>query len=323
MKDVREGLSFDDVLLVPKKGIVDSRKHVDLSTWLTRDVKIGLPIISAPMTSVTGHKMATAMSKAGGFGIIHRFMSVPDHLNEFAAASYEGGKIGSALGIDEGYERLERLYDIGCRIFCIDVAHAHCAKMEQFFERIDPELKSNSQFIVGNVGTRQGALFLKEIGADAVKVGIGPGAACQTREVTGFGVPQLSAIYDIMSEIRWYSIPIIADGGCKNSGDIVKALAAGANTVMLGRLLAGADEAPLSGEYFGMASRRVNGHNAPEGAEGVIEKTGPVLNTLKSLAWGIRSGISYGGGEDIKGLQTHAEWIRVDHGTRIESAVRI
>jgi thymidylate synthase (FAD) len=142
--------------------------------------------------------------------------------------------------------------------------------------------------IAGNVATPYGACFLVEAGADGIKVGIGPGAACRTREVTGFGVPQLSAIMNVKQELDHcgYVTPIIADGGIKNSGDIVKALAAGADSVMLGSLLAGSDEAPKPGVYFGNASSRVNGHRAPEGVEGVVPLTGPVENIIKELACG-------------------------------------
>jgi IMP dehydrogenase/GMP reductase len=184
---------------------------------------------------------------------------------------------------------------------------------------------SDSLLIVGNVATAEAAneLATKVGGIAAIKVGIGPGAACTTREVTGFGVPQLTAIMDVADALRGTGIKIIADGGIKSSGDIVKALAAGADTVMLGRLLAGADESPHPGLYWGMASYRVNGHHAPEGVEGVVERTGPVGRTIKQLAWGIKSGVSYGGGTDLDGLRRNAEFVRVTPLSMGESGTRL
>jgi len=325
--------TFDDVLLKPQKCIVESRSEVDLTTQLAQDVWMDIPIVSAPMSSVTEWKMAAAMYKAGGCGFIHRFISIEDNIEQFQKAFKEASieenqgvvpyDIPCTIGISEGYERLEKLYEEGCRIFCVDVAHAHSISMERFFSGIDNEISGGASFVVGNVATVEGALFLEALGVDAIKVGIGPGAACRTREVTGFGYPQLSAIQEIYVSLTVPKIPIIADGGIRNSGDIVKALAAGASSVMLGRLLAGTDEAPEPGKYYGMAATRVNGHRAPEGVEGDIEMSGPVEDILKELCHGIRSGISYGGGRDIYSLQDNAEFLHVSYGTQIESSVRI
>jgi IMP dehydrogenase len=324
------GLSYDDVLLVPKKGVLKKRGEADLSAFLFKDDEIAIPIISAPMSSVTESGMAIAMRRAGGLGIIHRFMDIDEQVAEFKLAAgwsraSEGlmvnlWRTGVAIGINE-IERFHRLWEAGAKVFCLDVAHAHHEvvgdKMEEL-KKYDPEC----MLIVGNVATGEGAEFLVECGADAVKVGIGPGAACTTREVTGFGMPQLTAVMEVYDAIGG-EVPIIADGGIKNSGDIVKALAAGADTVMLGRLLAGADEAPHPGEYFGMASKRVNGHNAPEGVEGIVERTGPVEDTIKKLTWGIRSGISYAGATNLEELRENAEFIQVSHSVHLESGVRI
>lgn len=323
------GLSYDDVLLAPKLGVLEHRADADLSTYVTNHLLLDIPIVSAPMKSITEYKMAQAMARRGGLGVIHRFMTVEEQIEQFERGSFATMKarnVACALGIKEGdLDRFERLSQAGCRIFVIDIAHAHCIQMKNFMEELmfnkQYSVKAeNSQFIVGNVGTIEGAQFLQDLGADAIKVGIGPGAACSTREVTGFGVPQLSAIAEISANV---SVPVMADGGIKNSGDIVKALAAGASTVMVGRLLAGTDEAAIPGEYFGMASKRMNGHHAPEGVEGQVEQVGSVIDVLKSLEWGIRSGISYSGGRNIDELQDNAEFIHVGYGAHVETATRI
>lgn len=323
------GLSYDDVLLVPKLGVLEHRADADLSTYVTNNTLLDIPIVSAPMKPITEWKMAQTMAKRGGLGVIHRFMTIEEQIDQFDKGSFatmKAGNVACALGIKaDDLDRFERLAQAGCRIFVIDIAHAHCLQMKHFMEELMFNHKysvkaEKVQFIVGNVGTAEGAQFLQDLGADAIKVGIGPGAACSTREVTGFGVPQLSAIDEVAFSV---SIPVMADGGIKNSGDIIKALAAGASTVMVGRLLAGTDEAAIPGEYFGMASKRMNGHNAPEGVEGEVESVGSAIDVLKSLEWGIRSGISYAGARNIDELQDNAEFIPVGYGAHVETATRI
>ena len=187
------------------------------------------------------------------------------------------------------------------------------------------DYKDYIKLIVGNVATYEGAKQFVQLGVEAIKVGIGPGAACRTREVTGFGVPQLTAIIEVNRALQefWPKTKLIADGGIRNSGDIVKALAAGADTVMIGSLLAGCDEAPNPGEYYGNASEHVNSHRAPEGSYGTVKKTGPVEDVIKELAWGIRSGVSYGGATNLKELRENAEFILCTAAGQIESSVRI
>ena len=323
---MREGLSYDDVLLVPKEGILEKRKDAYLGTSLTENFHLGIPIISAPMSSVTEYKMARAMALAGGLGVIHRkgrFEDIQAQVDEYGLASKDilhgALQVACAIGIND-IDRLDALYQNGCRVFFVDVAHAHHKRVGYWLDAIRGGYpKGVIELIAGNVATHDGALFLEEHGVDGIKVGIGPGAACITREVTGFGVPQLTAI----SYAPWLNVPVIADGGIKNSGDIVKALAAGASSVMIGSLFAGADEAPSPGNYWGEASKKVNGHNAPEGVEGTVVKTGPVSNTIKKLTWGIRSGLSYAGATNIQELRDNAEFIRVSPLTQRESSARI
>lgn len=325
-------LTFDDVLLRPRLGVLNTRKDADLSTYLAPRLKMHIPIVSAPMSSVTEAYMAGMMCKAGGFGFIHRFMPVEYQVNEYRQVK-DGDRYdaGCALGINEGYDRFNALFEAGCRVFCIDVAHAHHSNVEGFIKSIPH--RENITLIVGNVATQEGACFLADLGVDAIKVGIGSGAACSTRAVTGFGVPQLSAIMECSVAAKEHGVTLIADGGIRTSGDIVKALAAGADSVMLGRLLAGTDEAPYPGEYYGMASERgrdeasgANGHTADgaiEGVVGTVEQVGPVASVLKQLTDGIRSGISYAGATNLEELRANAQFIKVSPLSLTESGVRI
>lgn len=314
-------LSYDDVLLEPRKGILATRGEADISTEFVEGVRLEVPIISAPMSSVTEHKMAVAMRRAGGAGVIHRFMSIKEQEEEWNAAAHP---TAIAIGLEDGIERSLQLAYWGCTTFMLDVAHAHSLAVLNFIDYWKQRLpQSDLKLIVGNIATADAAWDLYNAGVDGVKVGIGPGAACTTREVTGFGVPQLTAVINVDKVLSETDVTVIADGGIKNSGDIIKALAAGADSVMIGRLLAGADEAPKPGEYFGMASKRVNGHNAPEGIEGFVAATGPTMETIKQLAWGIRSGISYAGAIDLAGLRKNAVFLRVSPLSRVESNTRI
>lgn len=322
---IKQALTFDDVLLVPKQGVLEHRADADISSELYRGFKLEIPIISANMPSVTEHHMARAMWDSGGFGILHRFNTVEENIEEYCMAAIGGTRnIGTSFGY-RNWSRVDSLHEVGCRIFCLDVAHgdheltiAHIKYFKDFYPY--------SKLIVGNVATFFAACRLAEAGADAIKVGVGPGAACRTREVTGFGVPQLSAIIEVSRiKLKKYypDVRIIADGGIKNSGDIVKALAAGADTVMIGSLLAGCDEAPNPGEYYGNASEYINGHRAPEGSYGKVERKGLVKDVIKELAWGIRSGISYGGATNIAELRENAEFIQVTAAGQLENKTRI
>jgi IMP dehydrogenase len=325
-----DGLSYDDVLLVPQLGVLEKREDADLTSRQTTEELIQTPIIAAPMPSVTEVEMARAMLTLGGQAVIHRFQSEETRLDQYnQSILHAKGTLPErapfvAIGLKAGFHEYIFLRKAGVTKFCLDVAHGHHEKVGELVRWIKADPHDNT-LMVGNVATPQGALFLADAGADAIKVGIGPGAACRTREVTGFGVPQFTAVQRVAEQLHSWGIdiPIIADGGIKNSGDIVKALAAGASTVMLGSLLAGADEAPKPGEYFGNASGRLNGHRAPEGAEGSVPLSGPVENIIKELTWGIRSGISYAGATNIEELQENAEFIRVAHGTALESSVRV
>lgn len=333
------GLSYDDVLLIPKFGVVKSRKDVVLHHRIVGEWTGEVPIISAPMSSVTNGLMARAMWENQAFGIIHRFQTAEEQAKEFdtylpstVAGSY-WHYAGAALGVND-YERFDRLHQVGCRIYCIDIAHAHHASVEKFLTELNAlPSRKNFSLMVGNVATAEGAEFLAELNVDAIKVGIGPGSACTTREVTGFGVPQLTAVIETSEVAKEYDIPLVADGGIKSSGDIVKALAAGADSVMIGKLLASAEEAPAPGDYYGMASDRANYELSQktkqdinihrEGVEGIVGVESPVEDIINTLVAGIRSGVSYAGARNLYELRENAEFIVVAPGVAQESATRI
>lgn len=322
---LQEALSYDDILLQPKFGIVDKRANVSLQTWLGPHYPLDTPIVSAPMSTVTEWAMAQAMYDAGGTGVIHRFMPIRQQAEEYHKSHRP---VFCAVGLNEGLERVDALLAMGCSWICVDVAHAHSARVAEFVKTL-PRDEINT-LMIGNVSTYDGARFLADLGADCIKVGIGPGSACTTRLTTGFGTPQFTAIQEA-SRARAradYKIRIVADGGIKNSGDAVKAFVAGADAVMLGYLLAGAEEAAKPGEFYGMASHkamRLNGktHEAAEGSEGEVTVHRTVAEIVKELNAGIRSGISYGGGRTIPDIQGKVDYYIVSASSHHESRSRI
>ncbi len=242
-------VSFDDVLLLPQQSKipVEKDKQIDISTFLTKQIKLKIPIISAGMPQVTEWEMAKTLASLGGIGMIHPFMKREEQIWQVQKVKSESLKVGAY--IYDGWEKKELLGHIKkliaakVDVVCIDTYHAfnyRTLKTINLIKRTFPSLP----VIAGNVATKSAVRALAKAGADAIKVGIGPGSHCTTRIVTGFGRPQLSAIAECSKTANKYKIPIIADGGIKNSGDIVKALAFGASTVMIGGLLAGCDEAP-------------------------------------------------------------------------------
>lgn len=320
-----QALSFDDVLLVPRRSSIHSRKDIDLETELFKGYSISSPIISANMPSVTGPLMAYKIWKSGGFGILHRFNKIDEAVDDFYYLKDRESDCGVSLGVGEDTgRRYERLYQAGARIFCVDIAHGHHDRAIDM-TRVVKNWYKDVFVIAGNVATYEGAYDLAEAGADAIKIGIGPGAACTTREVTGFGVPQVTAIASVKQvKDDFPHVRLISDGGIKNSGDIVKALAFGADTVMIGRLFAGCIETPYPGWYYGNASRRVRDYNAPEGIEGEVEQTGSVEDVMKQLKWGIKSGLSYAGCQSIYDLhEDPVEFTIVSSQTMHETRTRI
>ena len=468
LDNVRTGLTFDDVLLVPKYSPIRSRKDVSTRATLAKGIEISVPMISANMDTVTEAEMAVTMAREGGIGIIHRFMSLEEQVNQVKrvkrtesiiieapyslgtfskvsdvkremSARNVGGiliidddgklkgivttrdlkfvdnvdtpvtevmtkrsklvvapwkktsieearkimqstrieklplvdsddklrglitakdilkrtlfpnstkdskgrlRVGAAIGVKGDFlERASKLEEAEVDVLVLDIAHGHSANALDAIRSIRKKLGKEIALIAGNVATGEGTKDLLKAGADSVKVGVGSGSICITRVVTGSGVPQLTAISDCSKVARDYGATLIADGGIRNSGDITKALVAGADTVMVGSLLAGTDESPgeivFRGNYRykvtrGMASltarrdqllaekstrsdEEENSYDdyVPEGVEAIVPYKGSAVNVLKQLVGGLRSGLSYCGAKNLKELRSNGEFIRM------------
>jgi IMP dehydrogenase len=468
--DIREGLTFDDVLLVPKRSPIVSRSQTDLRTRLSRNITLNIPIISANMDTVTESGMAIALAREGGVGIIHRFLTIEDQVDEIlkvkrsesviieqpytvkpdstvqdakkVMAEYgvsgllveDAGKLagiitrrditfeknnkrkvselmtkevitakagttieqakeilhkqrieklpvvdekkrivglitskdilkmdeyphaskdkkgrllaGAAVGVKGDYlERTEALLEAGADVLVVDIAHGHSDNAINTVHMIKKAFP-NCELVAGNVATGDGARDLIKAGVDAVKVGVGSGSICITRVVTGSGVPQLTAVLDSVKVARDHGVPVISDGGVRNSGDMTKALAAGASAVMIGSLFGGTDESPgktlvKNGKKFkmyrGMASfyaslgrkYREEGPEVadsddlndyvPEGVEAMVPYKGSVVEIVRQLAGGLRSGLSYCGAKTIPEMQKNAEFVKMTSAGFIES----
>ena len=337
---MRDCISFDDVLLSPKYSEVTSRKEISLDCTLSpdnpRDLNFTLPVISSPMDTVTESVMACAMHESGGFGIIHRYNSIEEQARLVRVA--RACNVAAAIGVSGDYiDRANAVYDAGARILCIDIAHGHHYLMKRALSKLKDIFGNSVHFIAGNVATLEGYEDLVRWGADSVRVGIGGGSICSTRIQTGHGIPTLQSVLDCSNSEFAGSYPIIADGGIKNSGDAVKALAAGADFVMLGSILAGSSESP--GEiihegghqykvYRGMASKDAQlnwrGHAASvEGVSSTVSLKGAANDILCELAVNIRSGLSYSGAFSISQLQSRCEFIRQTSAGAVESSTHI
>jgi IMP dehydrogenase len=337
-------LCFDDVLLSPKYSDIRSRNEVDLSTNLTNIQKLQLPIVSSPMDTVTGAEMMLALHVQGGLGILHRYNSIDQQTQEVKTAQdmarnrgYDNMIPAVAIGVSGDYhDRAVSLYEAGTRVFCVDVAHGHHVLTKLALGKLRSTFGSDVHIIAGNVATLEAFNDLSDWGADSVRVGVGGGSICSTRIQTGHGIPTLQSVLDCAQSDR--DAQIIADGGIKNSGDAVKALAAGADLVMFGSMLAGTDESP--GEimttnnmtkiktYRGMASRAAQldwrgKYSSDEGISTTIPYKGPVSVVLNSLEKGIRSGLSYSGARSINELQANAIFVRQTTNGLAESKTHI
>ena len=360
-KIVGVGLTFDDVLLIPAASDV-LPQDIDLKVKLSDQIHLNLPIISAGMDTVTEHKMAIAMAKLGGLGVIHKNMSVNAQVNEvqkvkaqkpnlskelLAAVDDQGlYLVAAAVGVtDNTIERAKQLIKAGANAIVVDTAHGHSAGVIRKVKELRQTFPQTT-LIAGNVATAAGTKALYEAGVDVVKVGIGPGSICTTRVVAGIGVPQVTAVMDAATIAQQYHKTIIADGGIKYSGDLVKALAAGGDAVMLGSMLAGTAEAPGKifekdgkkyKEYRGMGSLAAmdqkNGSKdryfqsevndsrklVPEGIEGIVSYKGEVSDIVYQLEGGLRSGMGYTGSKTIQELKDTAQFIQITNAGLRES----
>ncbi len=329
----KEAVTYDDMLLVPQYSDITSRSEVDITSCLGHR-EFTLPIIASPMDTVSETDMAVAMNDAGGLAVLHRYNSITQQQN---MAKQVGGQVAAAIGVTGDYlERAEALLAAGTDILCIDVAHGHHSLVKKALETLRNEYDNHIYIIAGNVCTLEGINDVSDWGADAVRCNIGGGSICSTRLVTGHGLPGLQTIFDCARTDR--EVAIIADGGIKTSGDIVKALAAGADFVMCGSLLAGTEESPGQAislpngsrmkEYRGMASKdaQLNWRkktSTPEGVASYIPYKGSVQEILQDLEGGIKSGLSYTGARNLVELRRKVEWARQTSAGTQESGTHI
>jgi IMP dehydrogenase len=331
------GLTYDDVLLMPRHCEITSRTIPNLETRLTKNKKMSLPFIASNMDTITEFDMAHKMAEIGAHGILHRFMSTEEQVKMVKnllelRGKYEYLHVSASVGVkEEGMKRADALSNAGVEILTLDIAHGDSVMMLDtlaYIKKIHPHI----DVIAGNVAMPDGVGRFISAGADAVKVGIGPGSMCTTRIITGCGVPQLTAVALCVAEANKHGIPVIADGGIKTSGDIVKAFAAGAETVMLGSMLSGTLETPgeIQGgmkKYRGMASKdaQVSWRGdmqkgmAPEGESRMISCKGSVENVIDELAGGVRSGMTYLNAKSLADIRENALFMEMSTSGIFES----
>ena len=333
-------ITFDDVLIVPKFSNITSRKDVDLSSMDLR-----LPVISANMDTITGPSMAAAMGRAGGMGVLHRFCTIQENVDMFREVDSQVKNVAVSIGVtDLEKERAGALVDAGAEILFIDVAHGAQMSVVEQVRYLREKFKDNIEIVAGNFATadsiRHFCLELNDekLFPDAFKVGIGPGSVCTTRIKTGVGVPQLYAIMDCAR----VNIPVVADGGMKNPGDIAKALAAGAKAVMIGGMLAGTSETPgeliytesdkisANKVYRGSASKesyetqgKDSGWRTAEGITTSVPFKGPVENVLQDIEGGLRSAFTYVGASNLKEFQERSTFVRITGNTNRENGAHV
>ena len=342
---IKDSLTFDDVTLVPQYSSVLPSETLTI-VKLANNLDLQIPIISSAMDTVTESKMAIAISKSGGMGIIHRNLSIENQVREVKKVRKNNFLVGAAIGVNlKDLERAEELSKADTNLIVIDTAHGHTQKVLDMIKKIKKKLK-NCILCAGNIATGKAAKFLADSGVDIVKVGIGPGSICTTRLVAGIGVPQLSAVMQVKKALKNYKTKIISDGGIKFSGDIAKAIAAGADAVMIGSLFSGTTESPgkvfkHKGKFFknfrgmgsvgamsaGSADRyyqtkfKNTSKYVPEGVEGIVKFKGPVNKIIYNLVGGLKSSMGYLGAKTIKDLQKKAEFVKITKAGFYESMV--
>lgn len=341
---IKEALTFDDVLLVPQKSKYSPSK-VSTKTKLGKNLELEVPIISAAMDTVTESKMAIALGKIGALGVIHKNLSPEKQASEVNKVKKQSLKCGAAISIGkDSLERADLLVGVSVDLLVIDVAHGHYYKVQELIQKLKKKYGQKVLIVGGNVATGKATNDLIKAGADIIKVGVGPGSICTTRIIAGIGVPQLTAVTEAVKVAKKTKTPIIADGGIKYSGDIVKALAAGASCAMLGGLLSGTDESPgkvvsLKGKkykvYRGMGSidamqmgstdrymqegKKNKKEMIAEGVVGYTEYRGKVEDIVNQLAGGLRQGLGYCGSKNIEDLWEKAEFVRISNAGLKES----
>jgi IMP dehydrogenase len=345
MDTIKEALTFDDVLLLPRySNILPSETNIFLK--LTKRIVLKVPFLSSAMDTVTESKMAIALASEGGIGIIHRNLEINHQSKEVKKVKNKKLFVGAAIGTNiDDLDRARSLKYNGVDLIVIDTAHGHSEKVLKTLSKVKRIIK-DIPICVGNVATGEAAKKLYNSGADIIKVGIGPGSICTTRMVAGIGVPQISAIMDVKKALNKKNIKIISDGGIKFSGDIAKALAAGADAIMMGSIFAGTEESPgkkfkfkgkVYKEYRGMGSIgamsagsanryfqknfRDKSKFVPEGVEGRVEYKGKVSKIIYQLQGGLRSSMGYIGAKNLKEINKKAKFIKITKAGFYESMV--
>jgi len=345
MGAIKDSLTFDDVTLIPQYSSVLPTETIT-NCKLSKNLNLQIPLLSSAMDTVTESKMAIAISKSGGIGVIHRNLSIEKQVVEVQKVKRSNCLVGAAIGVSSrDLERAEELSRIKTDLIVIDTAHGHTKKVLTMIKKIKKKLK-NSALCAGNIATGKAAKFLADNGVDIVKVGIGPGSICTTRLVAGIGVPQLSAVIDVKKALKKYNTKIISDGGIKFSGDLAKAIAAGADAIMIGSLFSATMESPgkiirykgkLYKNFRGMGS--VGAMNAgsadryyqkknknikkyvPEGVEGMVKFKGSVKEIIYNLVGGLKSSMGYMGAKTIKDLQKKGQFLKISKAGFYESMV--
>ena len=345
METINEALTFDDVLLLPKySNILPTDTNISLN--LTKNLVLKVPFLTSAMDTVTESKMAIAIAKEGGMGIIHRNLNIIKQSKEVRKVKKQKLIVGAAIGTNiEDLDRVKSLISNGVDLIVIDTAHGHSEKVLKTLSKVKKIIK-NLPVCVGNIATGEAAKKLFNAGADIIKVGIGPGSICTTRMVAGIGVPQISAIMDVKKALYNKKIKIISDGGIKFSGDIAKALAAGADAIMMGSIFAGTEESPgkkfkikgkIYKQYRGMGSIGAMSAGSanryfqkkfkdkskfvPEGVEGRVEFKGKVSKIIYQLQGGLRSSMGYIGAKNLKEINKKAKFVKITKAGFYESMV--
>ena len=345
MEIIKEALTFDDVTLVPQYSSILPYETIT-KTELSKNLKLNIPLLSSAMDTVTESKMAIAIAKSGGLGIIHKNLNPKKQALEVKKVKKNNMIVGAAVGTNEkDIDRVYKLLESKVDLIVVDTAHGHTKKVLTIIKKIK-KISKNSIVCAGNIATGKAAKFLADSGVDIVKVGIGPGSICTTRLVTGIGVPQLSAVLDVKKALQNYKTKIISDGGIKFSGDISKAIAAGADAVMIGSLFAGTTESPgkifkykgklyknfrgmgsagamsagSADRYFQKKNKNISKYVA-EGVEGIVQFKGPLNKIIYQLVGGLKSSMGYMGSKTIKDLQKKSEFVKITKAGFYESMV--
>ena len=332
--------TFDDIQIIPKYSEVESRSQCNLTTRFTRQYKLGTPLVASPMDTVTEDNMAIAIAGHGGVGIIHRFMSIERQAKQVRKVKEQEKLVSAAIGATGDFkERAQELVNGGAIVLLIDVAHGNTKQVRDAINWCKQILPSYVDIIAGNVATYQGAKNLAKWGADAIRVGIGNGSLCETRIRTGVGIPQVTALIESIRAVEesGIDIPVIADGGIRMTGDVAKALSLGADSVMVGSLLAGTRESPgeihrmgmwpneqLFKKYRGSASaevKQVHGleEKNVEGNSKLIPYKGKVERIISDINDGVRSAMSYVNATDMSEFHAHSEHVLITQNGLIEA----